>query len=88
MFLPFLDGVLVALALLVSAAIAISAAMLAAASVTRPGQAPHGGIRHDLPPHPQPGTGDAQLGVAPDGQVLPSVAVMDQPRRLHALSAR
>jgi hypothetical protein len=37
MFLPFLDGVLVALALLVSAAIAISAAMLAAASVIRPG---------------------------------------------------
>jgi hypothetical protein len=78
----------VALALLVSVAIAISVAMLAAASVTRPSQAPHGGIRYDLPPLPQPGTDDAQLGVAPDGQVLPSVAVTDQPRHLHALSAR
>jgi hypothetical protein len=86
MFLPFLDGVLVALALLVSAAIAISVAMLAAASVTRPGQAPHGGIRHDLPPHPQPGTDDAQLGPVPDRQVLAAgVAVVDQHRHLHAL---
>ena len=46
--LQLLDGVLVALAVLVSLATAISLAMLAAASVTRPGQAPHGGIRRDL----------------------------------------
>jgi hypothetical protein len=64
MFLPFLDGVLVALALLVSAAIAISVAMLAAASVTRPGQAPHGGIRHDLPPHPRQCTGSSSCTAA------------------------
>jgi hypothetical protein len=60
MFMQLLDGVLVALAVLVSAAIAISLAMQAAASVTRPGQAPHGGIRPDLPRHPQPDTDDAR----------------------------
>ena len=60
MFTPFLDGVLVALALLVGAAIVISLAMLAAASVTRPSRAPHGGIRHDLLLHPQPETDDTR----------------------------
>ena len=58
MFTPILGGVLAALALLVGAAIVISLAMLAAASVTRPGRAPHGGIRPDLPPQPE--TGDAR----------------------------
>lgn len=60
MFTPFLDGVLVALALLAGAAIVISLAMLAAASVTRPSRSPHGGIRHDLPLQPQPETDDAR----------------------------
>jgi hypothetical protein len=59
MFMQLLDGVLVALAVLVSAAIAVSLAMLAAASVTRPSQ-PHGGIRPDPPLHPQPDTDDAR----------------------------
>ena len=58
--LQLLDGVLVALAVLVSLATAISLAMLAAASVTRPGQAPHGVIRRDLPQHPQPDPDDAR----------------------------
>jgi hypothetical protein len=60
MFMQFLDGVLVALAALVSAAIAISLVILAAASVSGPGQAPHHGIRPDAPQHPQPGTDDAR----------------------------
>jgi len=60
MFTPILDGVLLALALLVGAAIVISLAMLAAASAARPGRAPRGGIRHALPAHPQPETDDAR----------------------------
>jgi hypothetical protein len=60
MFTPDIDGVLVALAVLVGAAIAISLAMLAGASVTWPGRAPHGGIGHDVPPQPQPETDDAR----------------------------
>ena len=49
-----LYGVLVALAILIGAATALSVVMLAATSVAKPGQAPHGGIRRDLPPQPQP----------------------------------
>ena len=60
MFTPILEGVLLALALLVGAAIVISLAMLAAASVARPGRAPYGGIRHDLPAHARPETDDAR----------------------------
>ena len=60
MFMQFLDSVLVALAVLVSAAIAISLATLAAASVTRPGQPPHRGIRPAPPQHPHPNTDDAR----------------------------
>jgi hypothetical protein len=52
------DGILVALAVLVGAAILLSVAMVAAANVSKPGQAPHGGIRRDLPQHPQPDTDD------------------------------
>lgn len=55
-----LGGVLLALALLGGAAIVISLAMLAAASVARSGRPPRGGIRHDLPAHPQPETQDAR----------------------------
>lgn len=57
--MQLLNGVLLALALLVGAAIVLSVAMLAA-SVAKPGQAPHGGIRHNLPEHPQPDTDDAR----------------------------
>jgi hypothetical protein len=52
--MQLLTGVLVALAGLFGLAIALSVAMLAAARVTKSGQAPSGGIRPDLPPHPQP----------------------------------
>ena len=51
-----LNGVLVAAALLIGAAVALSLVMLAAARVTGPGRAPHGGIRRDLPQQPQPDT--------------------------------
>ncbi len=60
MFMQLLDGAFLALAVLVSAAITTSLAMQAAASVTRPGQAPHGGIRPDPARDPQPDTGDAR----------------------------
>jgi hypothetical protein len=59
--MQFLSGVLVALAALAAAAITLSAAILAAASVAKPGQAPHGGIRRDPPPHLQPDTDDARV---------------------------
>ena len=58
--MQLLFGVLVALAVLAGAAITLSTAILAATSVTKPGQAPHGGIRRDLPPPPQPHTDDAR----------------------------
>lgn len=61
--MQFLDGVLVALAALVAVAIALSVVILASGSVSKPGQAPHGGIRRDLPDlpqHPQPDTDDAR----------------------------
>jgi hypothetical protein len=60
MFTSILGGVLLALALLVGAAIVISLAMLAAVSVARAGRAPRGGIRHDLPAHPEPETDAAR----------------------------
>jgi hypothetical protein len=49
-----LNGVLLALAVLASAAIALSVVIAAAASATKRGQAPHGGIRRDLPQPTQP----------------------------------
>jgi hypothetical protein len=52
--IQLVEGVLLALAGLIGAAIVLSLVMLAAGSVTRRGQAPHGGIRRDLPQHPQP----------------------------------
>jgi hypothetical protein len=52
--MQLVDGILLALAGLVGAAIVLSLVMLAAASVAGRGQAPHGGIRRDLPPQPQP----------------------------------
>ena len=58
--MQLLNGVLVALAVLVGAAIALSLAVLAASSVTKPGQTPRGGIRRDLSQHPQPDTGDTR----------------------------
>jgi hypothetical protein len=51
--MQLLDGVLVALAVLVGAAVALSVVMLAVRSVSKPGPAPQGGIRPDLPQQPQ-----------------------------------
>ena len=55
-----LNGVLVALAMLIGTAVALSAVMLLAARVSGPGRAPYGGIRRDLPQQPQPDTDDAR----------------------------
>ena len=55
------DGVLVALAVLVGAAIALSVVMLAVRSVSKPGPAPQGGIRPDLPQQPQSDTDDDRV---------------------------
>jgi hypothetical protein len=55
-----LTGILVALAALVGLAIVLAATLWTAASVSRPGQAPHGGIRRDLPPLPQPDADDTR----------------------------
>ena len=56
-----IDGVLVALAALVGVTIVLSLVMLAAGSGRRPGPAPHGGTRRDLPQQPQPDSGDRVL---------------------------
>ena len=47
--------VLLALAALVALTIVLVVALYSAASVTKPGQEPRGGIRRDLPQLPQPG---------------------------------
>jgi hypothetical protein len=57
--MQILDGVLLAMAVLVGAAVVLSLAMLASAKVAKPSQPPHGGNRRDLPEHPQPDTDDA-----------------------------
>jgi len=59
--MQFLDGVLVAVAALVGIAIALAVVMLAAGSVSKPGPAPQGGIRPELPQQPQPDTDDARV---------------------------
>jgi hypothetical protein len=56
--MQLLDGVLVALAGLVGAAVVLAAAIMAAAAVSKPDQSPHGGIRREMPPQPQPDTDD------------------------------
>jgi hypothetical protein len=56
-----LNGVLVAVALLIGVAVALSLVMLMAARVTGPGRAPHGGIRRHLPQQPQPDSDDARV---------------------------
>jgi hypothetical protein len=58
-----IGGILVALAALVGIATALSVAMLLAGSVSKPGPAPHGGIRRDLPQpqQPQPDADDARV---------------------------
>ena len=51
-----IEGVLVALAALAGMATVLSVVMLAAAKAARPGPAPHGGTRRDLPQQPQSDT--------------------------------
>jgi Flp pilus assembly protein CpaB len=58
--MQLITGVLVALAALAGLAIVLAAALWTAASVARPGQAPHGGIRREVPPLPQPDADDAR----------------------------
>jgi Flp pilus assembly protein CpaB len=55
-----LTGVLVAMAALAGLAIVLAVTFWTAASVSRPGQAPHGGLRRDLPLVPQPDADDAR----------------------------
>jgi hypothetical protein len=47
--MQLVDGVLVALAVLVGAAIALSVVLMAVGSAGKPGPAPQGGIRPGLP---------------------------------------
>ncbi len=56
-----IEGALVALAALVGVAIVLSVVMLAAASVGRPGPAPHGGTPRDLPQQPQSDSDDDRV---------------------------
>ena len=70
--LQLLRGVLLTLAILGAAAITLTAVMLAGASASRPGPAPHGGIRPDRSPHPEPGQ-------APDDWIGPDQALDPQP---------
>ena len=56
-----LNGVLVALAAMVGLAIALSVVMLAVSSVSKPGPAPHGGIRPEQPQYPQSDSDDARV---------------------------
>jgi hypothetical protein len=56
-----LNGLLVAVALLVGMAVALSVTMLIAARVSGSGRAPHGGIRRHPPQQPQPDPDDASV---------------------------
>jgi hypothetical protein len=59
-----INGVLVALAIVIGTTVALSAVMLLAARATGHGQAPHGGIRRDLPRQPQPDPDEARKNEA------------------------
>ena len=56
-----IDGCARGLGGLVGLAIVLSLVMLAAGSASRPGPAPHGGIRRDLPQQPQSDTDDDRV---------------------------
>jgi hypothetical protein len=56
-----IEGVLIAVAALVGVAIVLSVVMLAAGSVSRPGPAPHGGTRRDVPQQPQSDSDDDRV---------------------------
>jgi hypothetical protein len=55
-----INGVLVALALVIGTTVALSAVMLLASRVTGQGRAPRGGTRRDLPQQPQPDPDEAR----------------------------
>ncbi len=59
--IQLIDGVLLALATLVGIATVLSVVMLAAARASRPGPAPHGGTRRDLPLDPQSDNDDTRV---------------------------
>jgi hypothetical protein len=67
--MQLLNGALLALVTVVGAAIALSLAMVAAATISRPGQTPRGGTRRELPRRP-----------VPDDDYLPRVPVRDDDR--------
>jgi hypothetical protein len=52
--MQLLDGALLALLIVIGVAIALSLAMVAAATVSRPGQTPRGGTRREPPRRPVP----------------------------------
>jgi hypothetical protein len=56
-----IEGVLIAVAALVGVAIVLSVVMLVASSVSRPGPAPHGGTRRDVPQQPQSDSDDDRV---------------------------
>jgi hypothetical protein len=58
--MQLLGGVLVAVAALAGLAIALAVVMLAAGSAAKPGPAPQGGIRRDLPQQPESEPDDAR----------------------------
>jgi len=58
--MQLLDGVFVALAVLIGGAVALALVMLAARTAAKPGGPPHGGIRRDLPQQPQSEPDDAR----------------------------
>jgi hypothetical protein len=55
-----LTGVIVAMAALAGLAIVLAFTLWTAAAMTKPGQAPHGGIRREEPPLPQPDADDSR----------------------------
>jgi hypothetical protein len=58
--IQLLEGVLLALAIVVGAAIALALAMTAAGAATARGQTPRGGARRDLPRQPVPDDDNAR----------------------------
>jgi hypothetical protein len=55
-----LTGILAAVAALVGLAVVFAIALQATASANKPGRSPHGGIRREEPPLPQPDADDAR----------------------------
>jgi hypothetical protein len=72
-----LDGVLLALVIVVGAAITLSLAMIAAATLSRPGQPPRGGTRREVPRRPVPDDDYLPRVPRPDDDYLPRMPVPD-----------